>query len=115
MGEYCDGLDQYLQKIWAASSSKVAARFNGIDYFGSKNFLNRASSLIVDNKQFENACYYLKKSSPLESNLTRSKIPDLATLTSIAKAHQNQEEYLAACDDFSKQSNIEYGAFHMNY
>lgn len=115
--EYCQELDQYIEKLWTISSDgrKLAERqtdFYKFDNYHSKENFMQNEVFEDENRQFNLRCHYLRKFSPLEAHLFGTK-PDKGVLESIAKAAINKEEYIARCDDFSKQENLKVAAYEL--
>ena len=115
--EYCSGLDSYIEKLWKITSKNTSAAGKVVDFYTVDNFHSK-DSYIVD-KTFENKqrvtelkCSYLKKFSPLQAHLYGTK-PDKAALESIAKAALDSSKYLAACDDFKSQTNLQVAAYQL--
>ncbi|WP_127717423.1 hypothetical protein [Halobacteriovorax sp. HLS] len=115
--EYCSGLDDYIAKIWKITSKKVPAARKVVDFYTVDNFHSQ-DSYILD-KTFEKnsfnsemKCHYLKKFSPLQAQLYGTK-PDKQALESIARAALESEKYLAECNDFDSQKNLQVAAYQL--
>lgn len=115
--DYCAELDGYIEKIWSISSDgrSLAQRqtdFYKLDNFHSKENFIQNDVFQDDERQFSYRCHYLKKFSPLEAHLFGTK-PDKSVLESLARAAMNKEEYIARCDDSSKQENLKVASYEI--
>lgn len=115
--EYCTELDQYIEKIWKITSKKVPAARKVVDFYSVDNFHSKDSYVLektFEKKQFnsEMKCHYLKKFSPLQAQLYGTK-PDKQALESIARAALDSGKYLADCNDFSAQTNLQVAAYQL--
>ncbi|PIK16103.1 hypothetical protein [Halobacteriovorax sp. JY17] len=115
--EYCTGLDSYIEKIWKITSKKTSAAAKVVAFYTVDNFHSKDSYILEKNfedkeRVTELKCNYLKKFSPLQAHLYGTK-PDKAALESIAKAALDSSKYLAACDDFKAQTNLQVAAYQL--
>lgn len=115
--EYCSGLDDYIEKIWNISSKQISAAGKVVKFYTVDNYHSKDSYILEKNfenkeRHIELKCNYLKKFSPLQAHLYGTK-PDKAALESIAKAALNSKEYLAECDDFKSQTNLQVAAYQL--
>ncbi|CBW26983.1 conserved hypothetical protein [Halobacteriovorax marinus SJ] len=115
--EYCDGLDSYIEKIWKITSLNTTPAGKVVKFYTVDNFHSKDSYILEKNfedkeRQVGLKCNYLKKFSPLQAHLYGTK-PNKGALESIAKAALNSKEYLASCDDFKSQSNLQVAAYQL--
>ncbi len=115
--EYCSDLDNYIEKLWKITSKNTSASGKVVQFYTVDNFHSKDSYILE--KNFENKkrhtelkCHYLKKFSPLQAHLYGTK-PDRSALESIAKAALDSGKYLASCDDFEAQTNLEVAAYQL--
>jgi hypothetical protein len=115
--EYCEDLDDYIAKIWKITSKKVPAARKVVEFYTVDNFHSKDSYILektFEKKKYnsEMRCHYLKKFSPLQAQLYGTK-PDKAALESIARAALDSSKYLAECNDFSAQENLQVAAYQL--
>ncbi|MFT6067857.1 MAG: hypothetical protein ACJAT2_001200 [Bacteriovoracaceae bacterium] len=118
--EYCDELDQYIQKIWKISSNDSLNNIEKVlKYYDVDNYHSKESFL--DPKDFEDkkvntklSCHYLKKFSPLQAHLYGTK-PNKKAMTQIAEAAYKSDEMLARCDDFDSQENLKVAGYQIEF
>lgn len=115
--EYCSELDDYIAKLWNITTKKVPAARKVVDFYTVDNFHSKDSYILEKNfekKKFntELKCHYLKKFSPLQAHLYGTK-PDKAALESIALAALDSGKFLAECNDFESQKNLQVAAYQL--
>lgn len=88
---YCPELYKYLAKIWQTSKSanRIQA-MSSIDSFSSQDFAPTSNAQV--------ACYYLKKFSPLQSQLQGTEVT-APMLQNLADALKNPEEVITDCQN----------------
>ena len=98
--EACPSLSHYLEKLWKGDNSENLPTLDQ-NVFARKN----------NDPSLE--CHYLKKFSPLESELLATK-PTKEILINIGNAAKKVNEYLSSCDDFSELENIKVASFELS-
>jgi len=115
--EYCEELDQYISKIWKIASSKTSNTAKVVKYYKVDNYHSKDSYILdeVYRKSVGRSdmrCHYLKKFSPLQAQLYGTK-PNQKVLNQLAEAALNSKEYLATCNDFSEQKNLQVASYQI--